>query len=400
MTQSVQSTGSTPSRIRILCVDDPAVRLYVRSGDLISTWCGSSGYDVDLVVLPWNKYPDTIFSALKSGSKEYDVVMLPGYFWLPGFAVNKWLTPLTELAKNNDAAWKEYCYEDILPALRKELEIDGTVYLLPSFSEVQIVYYRKDLLEKAGLKPLASPITLDLWLETARKLHDPQNGIFGTQFKGSDTESMVEWLPFYTEAGGTLPDGERSREFPTRSMTASFKKLIDFLPFCREDVGNSDNATLFDMLTQGTVGIANHWSGQLGPIMDYKTNPFASNYGFAALENPWGTVWAFGIPSASMNKDAAFSCLLHMTGAAADVLQGDYSGSPARRSTFNDTAAWRTHPWFPALLECIERKHTFPDSPKFADLMSSLYAASHRIFAGLVSPEKAILELNRQLDIE
>ncbi len=400
MTHSVQSTGSTTPRIRILCVDDPAVKLYARSGDLISTWCAGSGYDVDLVVLPWDKYPDTIFTALRSGSSEYDLVMLPGYFWLPGFAANQWLTSLSGLAKKNDAVWKEYSYEDILPAMRKELEIDGIIYLLPSFSEVQILYYRKDLLEKAGYEPLKSPVLFDTWLEIARKLHNPDGGVYGTHFKGSDTESMVEWLPFFTETGGILPDGKQNKRIPPQPVIKSFEVLGAFLPFCRDDVGCSDNATMFDMLTRGNVGLVNHWSGQLGPIMDPKVNSHAADYGFASLQNPWGTVWAFGIPSASKNKDAAFSCLLHLTGKEADTLQGDFSGSPARLSTFNKPGAAAAHPWLPALLECIQRKHTFPDSPEFSNLMGGLYAMSHRIFAGLETPEKAILELNQQMDLK
>ncbi len=85
------------------------------------------------------------------------------------------------------AAWQDYDYEDILPAMRKELEIDGDVYLLPSFSEVQIVYYRKDLLKKAGFEMLTSPVSLDTWFDVAKKTHEPTNNVFGTHFKGSAT---------------------------------------------------------------------------------------------------------------------------------------------------------------------------------------------------------------------
>jgi multiple sugar transport system substrate-binding protein len=178
------------------------------------------------------------------------------------------------------------------------------------------------------------------------------------------------------------------------------QKLKTFFPFCGEDVSESDNATLFHLLTNGKVGIVNHWSGQLSPIMDTMINPFINNYGFATLENPWGTVWAFGITSASDNKNEAFSFLLHITGANADLLQGNYSGSPVRRSTFNNQQAVNEFPWFPALLESIERKHTFPSSESFSDKMGHLYNMVHQVFSGNLTPEEAVQDTNLKLELK
>ncbi|NLF50142.1 MAG: extracellular solute-binding protein [Leptolinea sp.] len=400
MTFSTQSPSNQNPHIRILCVDDPAVKLYAETGDLVSDWSKRTGISVEIVILPWEKYPDTIFSGLKSGCVDFDIVMLPGYFWLPGFVANGWLTPLTNLITSHTPEWQAYDYDDILSAIRKELEIDGTIYLLPSFSEVQIMYYRQDLLEKAGYSSLQSPVSLQSWLEIASRLNDPSNGLYGTHFKGASTESMVEWLPFYTAAGGVLPDGSTSKCFPDKTIIESMKQLMAFLPYCRADVGQSDNASLFSLLTGGNVGIVNHWSGQLGPIMNKSVNSYATKYGFASLEHPWGTVWAFGIPSTSNNKDAAFSCLLNLTGETADLQQGKYSGSPARHSSFIDQQALNTYPWFPALLQCIERKNTFPSSPEFADLMGELYSISHQIFSGEISAEDSARKLSCRLDLQ
>lgn len=400
MTENNPSNSRQPDRIRILCVDDPAVKLYEQTGELVSDWSAKTKIGVEVVILPWDKYPEKVFTALQSHSDEFDIVMLPGYFWLPKFAANNWLIPLSDLISANQSVWQKYDYEDILPTMRQELEINGKTYLLPSFSEVQVVYYRKDLLQQAGLSKVDSPLSMKKWLDMAKSLHDPANGIFGTHFKGAASESMVDWLPFFTSVGGKLPDGISVKRFSENDVTLSFEKLSAFLPFCRNDVGESDNASLFKLLTTGKVGIVNHWSGQLGPIMDTSINPYANQYGFASLENPWGTVWAFGIPAASKNKSEAFSCLLQLTGAYADLQQGKYSGSPARRSSFINPKASLEFPWFPALLESIERKNTFPSSEKFSDLMGDLYRLSHGVFSGDLNPVVAIQELNRKLELE
>ncbi|MEI8131459.1 MAG: extracellular solute-binding protein [Leptolinea sp.] len=400
MTVSNTFNADQTSCIRILCVDDPAVRLYEQNGELISTWSKANGTKVDIVILPWEKYPEKVYSVLQSGSSEFDVVMLPGYFWLPKFAANGWLTPLTNLAVENSAAWQAYDYEDILPRIRTELALDGQVYLLPSFSEVQVVYYRKDLLQKTGISQIESPVSLEKWLEIAKTLHNPAGDLYGAHFKGATTEALVEWLPFYTAAGGFLPTGEEDKTLPESETHQSLRQLKEFLPYCRPDVSESDNATLFEMLTTGKVGIVNHWSGQLGPIMNPEVNPFTEDYGFASLEHPWGTVWAFGISSASQHKLEAFSCLLHLTGASADLQQGKFSGSPARRSSFENKKAAKDYPWFPALLQAIERKNTFPATQSFADKMGYFYSMVHEFISGNQSAENAVQELNQKLELE
>ncbi len=91
------SNPRQPDCVRMLCVDDPAVKLYQQTGELVSAWSNKSGIKVEVVVLPWEKYPDKVFSTLQSGSDEFDIVMLPGYFWLPKFAANNWLIPLAGL---------------------------------------------------------------------------------------------------------------------------------------------------------------------------------------------------------------------------------------------------------------------------------------------------------------
>ncbi len=394
------SNPRQPDCVRMLCVDDPAVKLYQQTGELVSAWSNKSGIKVEVVVLPWEKYPDKVFSTLQSGSDEFDIVMLPGYFWLPKFAANNWLIPLAGLMSTNLTDWQNYDYGDILPGMRKELEIDGKTYLLPSFSEVQMVYYRKDLLQKAGFANLESPISLEKWLDIAKSIHDPANGVFGTHFKGAASESMVEWLPFLTAVGGNLPESENITFFPENEGVLSLKKLITYLPYCREDVGKSDNATMFELLSTGKVGIVNHWSGQVGPLIDRSVNPYADQYGFASLENPWGTVWAFGIPSASKKKNGAFSCLLHLTNASADLQQAEYSGSPVRRSSLKNPYALRKYPWFPALLDCIEKKKTFPSSAGFSDLMGDLYTMTHEVFSNNQTPVEAVQMLNHKLELE
>jgi multiple sugar transport system substrate-binding protein len=67
------------------------------------------------------------------------------------------------------------------------IELDGNIYAVPFVGFPEMVYYRKDLYEKAGLKP---PTTHDELLENIRALHDPPNVYGYMLFNGQTYETF------------------------------------------------------------------------------------------------------------------------------------------------------------------------------------------------------------------
>ena len=59
---------------------------------------------------------------------------------------------------------------DYLPSMIKDGKVDGKLFGLPIAGEAQILYYRKDVLEAAGIAP---PKTLDELHAAAVKLNKP-----------------------------------------------------------------------------------------------------------------------------------------------------------------------------------------------------------------------------------
>ena len=51
----------------------------------------------------------------------------------------------------------DYDADDLLPAIRSGLTVDGKLYAAPFYGESSMVMYRKDLMEKAGLKMPDAP---------------------------------------------------------------------------------------------------------------------------------------------------------------------------------------------------------------------------------------------------
>lgn len=73
----------------------------------------------------------------------------------------------------------------------KAVTFDGKQYGMPMWAEPTVLYYRKDLFEKAGIA--APPENWDDFLADAKKLTDPASGIYGAGFGLGRDNSDSEW---------------------------------------------------------------------------------------------------------------------------------------------------------------------------------------------------------------
>jgi multiple sugar transport system substrate-binding protein len=91
------------------------------------------------------------------------------------------------------------------------------------------IFYRKDLLEQAGLEV---PTTWDEWLAAAQAMHDPENGVAGIAIPGKqgsyDTDQF--WMTLVLQAGGGIADAEGNLaiDSPANLQALQFEKqLVD-----------------------------------------------------------------------------------------------------------------------------------------------------------------------------
>ena len=141
--------------------------------------------------------------------------------YIPLFASSGWVQPL-------DAAIKPaYKLDDVFDSLKGSYSWDGKLYGLSIYSEVTILYYRKDLLEAAGLQV---PKTLDE-LEIAAKKLTKSPRTFGIALRGLRGEGMnvytwTEWLRSY---GGDFLKPDMTPAFDSAAAvegTQHYAKLI------------------------------------------------------------------------------------------------------------------------------------------------------------------------------
>ncbi len=121
-----------------------------------------TGAKVNVIGKPFGEMYQEILTDLKSGTHKYDAYVYAPQ-WMPDFV--PYLTDLTDMVAADEAIK----WEDIAPFFRNSsATYGGRIYTIPLDGDFLMAYYRKDVLEKAGLKP---PNTWQEYLEVAAAMH-------------------------------------------------------------------------------------------------------------------------------------------------------------------------------------------------------------------------------------
>ena len=155
-----------------------------------------------------NEYPDKVRAALL-GTNAPDV------FELPFPTVDQVKAGLIEPLDDIITAVKS----DFNPVSLRPLTINGKIYAIKMINDTTFVYYRKSLLDKAGLQP---PTTVDDLITTAKKLsNSSMKGIYVGPDGGVNALSYIlGW-----SAGADFLSDDNKIVFNTDRVAAVYEKL-------------------------------------------------------------------------------------------------------------------------------------------------------------------------------
>jgi sorbitol/mannitol transport system substrate-binding protein len=104
---------------------------------------------VNWVTLEENVLRQKVTTDIATKGGQFDVLTI-GTYEVPIWGKQGWLVSLDDLPA-------DYKKADLLPAIAGGLTVDGHLYASPFYGESSMVMYRKDLMEKAGLKMPDAP---------------------------------------------------------------------------------------------------------------------------------------------------------------------------------------------------------------------------------------------------
>src|ERR1700683_1302853 len=155
---------------------------------------------VTLLLLPEasNDQLAQLVANLQAKSDEYDVIDMD-VIWTAEFASNGWIIPLPE---------SQFPLGDFLEPAVDTAMYQGRLYAVPDYSNADVLYYRKDILAKAGKQPPKTWGQLQHLAETVA----PEYGLDGYAGTFAPYEGLtVNFAEAVQSAGGSIlsPEGTK-----------------------------------------------------------------------------------------------------------------------------------------------------------------------------------------------
>jgi sorbitol/mannitol transport system substrate-binding protein len=260
------------------------------------------------VTLEENVLRQKVTTDIATKSGQFDILTIGNYDranWAN--AKRKWLAPLDKLGADYDV-------NDLLPAIRAALSYDGKLYAAPFYGESWMTMYRKDLMEKAGLKMPERP-TWDFIRKAADKMTDKANGVYGVCLRGKP--GWGENMAFITSMANTFGARWFDMKWQPQFNTPEWKKALEYYvslmkadgPPGASSNGFNENLALF---SGGHCGIWIDATVAASFVSNPKQSTVADKVGYALAADDglgdhgnWLWSWALAVPVDSKNGDAA-----------------------------------------------------------------------------------------------
>ena len=241
--------------------------------------------------------------ATKGG--QFDVMTI-GMYETPIWGKKGWLNEIKP-----DAA---YDVDDLLPAMRNGLSVDGKLYAAPFYGESSMLMYRKDLTDKAGIKFEERP-TWEQVRDAASKIHDPKAGVYGICLRGKPGwgDNMAFLTTMVNSFGGQWFDMSWKPQLETKPWKDAVTFYVDLLKKYGPP-GSSANSfnEILALYNEGKCGMWIDATIAASFITDPKQSKVADKVAFA--QGPysattkganWLWAWALAVPAGTKNAETA-----------------------------------------------------------------------------------------------
>ena len=274
----------------------------------------ATGIDVVIDYVPFPNMKEALTAEMVGGAGDYDVVSI----------MDGWVSSLKNLIDPIDEgiAAQGTDLSDFPAAHLRHGYIDGQLHGLPVRGHVQLLFYRQDILDQAGVKP---PTT---WTEVveAGKAVQAASDLAGIAlpYCKLNGQNLQVWINLLWGHGGDLFGKDGEPVFNSEAGVAATQQFIDLLlkheivptgaaAYVEQDAVNS--------FKQGNSAMLPLWWWVRSQLTDPEESTVTDEQlGVVALPSVAGAerttftnTWIFGVTEGSRNRDAAIEYLGWLT---------------------------------------------------------------------------------------
>lgn len=367
-------------------------------------WSKKTGHTVKLFTIP-NSTTDILAlfrQMFAAKSTDLDIINVD-VVW-PGVIKDH----LLDLSKYSKGAEKEH-----FPAIVANNTVGGKLLAMPWFTDAGLMFYRKDLLEKYGIK---APQTWEEMAAAAKKVQEGERAAGNADFQGfvfqakayeGLTCDAVEWLTSFN--GGNIVNDKGEITVNNPNAVKALKTAASWIgTIAPQGVLNYAEEEARGVFQNGNAAFMRNWpyAWSLGNGADSKIKgkigvmplPKGGEDGKNAATLGG---WQLAVSKYSKNPEAAASLVMYMTSPEVQkerAIKGSYN--PTIAALYKDKAVLEANPFFGSLFDvftsAVPRPATVTGA-KYPEVSAAFWNATHDVLSGKASAEDSLKKLEGKL---
>ena len=352
---------------------------------------------VTLLLLPQasNDQLAQLVANLQAKSDEYDVIDMD-VIWTAEFASNGWIIPLPE---------SQFPLEEFLKPAVDTAMYQGRLYAVPDYSNADVLYYRKDILAKAGVQP---PRTWDQ-LQRLAKTVAPRYGLYGYAGTFAPYEGLtVNFAGAVQSAGGSIlsPEGTKVTVDSPQALHG-LEFLVNgfeqgWIPKVALTYEEESSQAAFEA---GEFLFLDNWPDVYAALsMPGPQNKVYGKVGIAPLPGPNGAGSSslgganLAISAFSQHQLTALNFIKYMTNEANErqmLTNGAFP--PVWTQLYTDKSLWPRYPYLPVLEQAINSARPRPAITNYDQVSLAISSAVYEALTRQKQPQQALDDMAGQL---
>ncbi|MGW7406119.1 ABC transporter substrate-binding protein [Streptomyces sp. NPDC054833] len=327
-------------------------------------------------------------------SDAYTVLSLD-VVWTSEFAAHQWIDPLPE---------KQFPLRNMLKPVVETAKYRGNLYAAPASSDGGVLYYRTDLLKKAGVsKPPTTWSEMTADCAKVKKLPEAKGmSCYAGQFQKYEGLT-VNFAEAVNSAGGVVTDANGKPDVDTPEA----KKGLDFLAGSVKDGTIPKEAITYQeedgrqAFQSGKLIFLRNWPYMYSLAQKAKVAGKFAVAPLPGLNGPGSSSLGghnLALSSFAKNKATALDFMKFFSSEdSASTFLKDASLAPPYADLYDDPSLVKQYPYLPVLKESILRAVPRPRVVQYGDVTSAIQQEAYAALTGSKSSAQALKDLQSEL---
>ncbi|EPX76592.1 extracellular solute-binding protein [Salipiger mucosus] len=354
---SVASGALAQDAIRVISHRQPALEYYTQQ--MVEALPEGR---VNVELMPIDKELELASITMSSESDAIDVLYLTDSSF-KRFAANGWLEPIDDLwEKYSD----EYDLDDFPQSVIDAVSYDGSIYAMPILTNTELFFYRKDLLDEAGIEP---PETMDDYMAAASEMDSARRA--GTIMSLKPVDAALNEAHWYMNAiGDGWFDEDWKPIFNNEAGVAAITRLKEMSEYAPRGFTAHANDESTINLQQGLATMGLQWFTRAAAMDNPEQSRVVDQIDWVAPPGGGARVANDGFAISAFSSGDREEMFKMMAEAASkeSMQEGAKYAMPPRLSVLENAELAEQFRWYPAARAALESGKAFPAMPDFNDV--------------------------------